>query len=70
VPGVLLLELVVAALGRGAPSVLTRVKFLRAVLPGEAFVLRWKSTGPQVSFRGERGTDLIIEGSLEFGASA
>jgi 3-hydroxymyristoyl/3-hydroxydecanoyl-(acyl carrier protein) dehydratase len=72
VPGVLLLDLVIGEVGRGAPRVLGNVKFHRAVQPGETFVLRYKSTGPQLSFRcvsapaGQEGP-LIAEGSLSFG---
>ena len=70
VPGVLLLDLIVSELSRGPPRVIGSVKFHRPVKPGEGFVLRWKSVGPQVTFRCERDVVLLIEGSLTFGAAA
>ena len=69
VPGVILLDLIVSELARGAPRVISSVKFHRAVKPGEAFVLRFQSAGPQVTFRCERDAVLLIEGSLAFGAA-
>jgi hypothetical protein len=66
VPGVVLLDLIVSELGRGPPRLIGGVKFHRALAPGEAFVLRWKSAGPQVMFRCERGAELLVEGSLAF----
>ena len=70
VPGVLLLDLIVARLERGAPRLLGNVKFHRAVKPGERFTLRFNSSGSQVSFRCERAELLLAEGSLSFGAGA
>ena len=70
VPGVVLLELIVSELSRGPPRVIGSVKFHRAVKPGEGFVLRWKSSGPHLTFRCERDALLLIEGSLTFGAAA
>jgi 3-hydroxyacyl-[acyl-carrier-protein] dehydratase len=71
VPGVLLLDLIVERLERGAPRVLGSVKFHRALLPGEDFVLRFRSAGAQLTFRCERPPSregaLIAEGSLSFG---
>lgn len=69
-PGVVLLDLIVSELGRGPPRLIGSVKFHRAVKPGDACVLRWKSTGLQVTFRCEREADLLVEGSLKFGAAA
>lgn len=67
VPGVLLLDLVVATLGRGAPRVLDHVKFHRAVRPGESFVLRISGEGGKVAFRCmQADSGLIAEGSLGF----
>lgn len=68
VPGVVLLELVIEALDRGAPRAVGTVKFLRAVNPGEPFTLRYRGAGPRVSFRCESGAQLLVEGSLTFGA--
>jgi 3-hydroxyacyl-[acyl-carrier-protein] dehydratase len=69
VPGVLLLDLVVAQVGRGAPRILGNVKFHRAVTPGESFVLRYRFTGPQLSFRCEHAdSGLIAEGNMSYGA--
>ena len=67
VPGVLLLELVVEALGRGPPSAITSVKFHRVLKPGERFELSWKSASAKSSFRCTRGPELLADGSLEFG---
>ena len=66
VPGVLLLELVVEALGRGPPCVLGNVKFHRAVKPGQSITLRYKQAGAQLSFRCLSGAQLLVEGSLTF----
>ena len=66
VPGVLLLELVVEAVSRGAPREITHVKFHRAVLPGESFTLRYDEAGPRLSFRCMKGEQLLVEGSLSF----
>jgi len=68
VPGVLLLELIVQALGRGAPQTVTNTKFHRVLKPGERFALEWKSSGDRSTFRCSRGTELVAEGSLEFGS--
>jgi 3-hydroxymyristoyl/3-hydroxydecanoyl-(acyl carrier protein) dehydratase len=69
VPGVLLLELVVEALGRGAPRAIGSVKFHKVIKPGESFELRVQSTGAKSSFRCLRGQVLIADGVLEFGAT-
>jgi 3-hydroxyacyl-[acyl-carrier-protein] dehydratase len=66
VPGVLLLDLVASALGRGAPRTVNSVKFHRAVQPGESFTLRYRVTGAQLSFRCLAGDQLLAEGSLTF----
>jgi 3-hydroxymyristoyl/3-hydroxydecanoyl-(acyl carrier protein) dehydratase len=67
VPGVLLLELVVSALGRGAPSAVLSTKFHRVLKPGESFELESNSSGDKSTFRCRRGAQLLAEGSLEFG---
>ena len=69
VPGVLLLDLIVSALDRGAPRAFGSVKFRRAVKPGAAFTLQYRFAGPQLSFRGVADGQLLIEGSLTFGAT-
>jgi 3-hydroxyacyl-[acyl-carrier-protein] dehydratase len=66
VPGVLLLEWIVTALGRGAPRAVTTTKFHRVLRPGESVELEWKSSGEKSTFRCTRGSDLVAEGSLEF----
>jgi 3-hydroxyacyl-[acyl-carrier-protein] dehydratase len=70
VPGVVLLELVVEALGRGAPRVLGNVKFHHALKPGESFTLHYKLVGSLLSFRCVSGAQLLAEGSLSFGRPA
>jgi len=69
VPGVLLLELIVEALGRGAPRAIASAKFHRVLKPGERFELTWKSAGEQSIFRCTRGPELLADGTLEFGAA-
>jgi 3-hydroxyacyl-[acyl-carrier-protein] dehydratase len=70
VPGVLLLDLVIQALGRGVPSAISSVKFHQVLKPGEAFELAWKSAGTRSSFRCTRGAVLLADGSLEYGSAA
>jgi 3-hydroxyacyl-[acyl-carrier-protein] dehydratase len=65
VPGVLLLDLVVAALGLGAPRALDSVKFHRALAPGERFTLRYRQAA-KVTFRCLVDDKLIAEGTLSF----
>jgi 3-hydroxyacyl-[acyl-carrier-protein] dehydratase len=67
VPGVLLLELLTEAFGRGAPRAISSVKFHRALAPADRCTLRWKNMGTSLSFRCERESELVAEGSLEFG---
>ncbi|MEJ0086074.1 MAG: hydroxymyristoyl-ACP dehydratase [Pseudomonadota bacterium] len=67
VPGVLLLELVIEALGRGAPRAVVSAKFHRVLKPGERFDLEWKSMSSKSTFRCLRGPELLAEGILEFG---
>jgi hypothetical protein len=62
-----LLELLTDAFGRGAPRAVSSVKFHRALSPADRCTVRWKNTGTSLSFRCERGTALIAEGSLEYG---
>jgi 3-hydroxyacyl-[acyl-carrier-protein] dehydratase len=66
VPGVLLLELVIDALGRGPPRLVGNVKFHRVVKPGQSFTLQYREAGPQLSFRCVSGEQLLVEGSLSF----
>jgi 3-hydroxyacyl-[acyl-carrier-protein] dehydratase len=66
-PGVVLLELIAARVGRGAPRAIPAVKFLRALSPGEAFTLRWRDLGDRVSFRCEAGAGPVAEGVLAYG---
>ena len=66
-PGVVLLELIVDRIARGAPRAIPAVKFQRALVPGEAFTLRWKDGGERVSFRCESGGEPVAEGTIEFG---
>jgi 3-hydroxyacyl-[acyl-carrier-protein] dehydratase len=67
VPGVLLLELLTEAFGRGAPRAVSSVKFHRALAPADRCTLHWKNRGASLSFRCERASELVAEGSLEYG---
>src|SRR4051794_15812047 len=69
VPGVVLLELVVAALDRGSPRLLGSVKFHRVVKPGESFTARYDADGSRVAFRCVDGEQLVAEGTLSFDAA-
>jgi 3-hydroxyacyl-[acyl-carrier-protein] dehydratase len=66
VPGVVLLDLIVAAVRQGAPRQVGNVKFHRAVQPGDSFTLRYRLAGPRLSFRCTDGDQLLVEGSLTF----
>jgi 3-hydroxyacyl-[acyl-carrier-protein] dehydratase len=68
VPGVLLLDLVVEAIARGAPRVVGSVKFQRVLSPGESFELFF-TAGEQVSFRCVRAGTLVAEGLLKYDAA-
>jgi 3-hydroxyacyl-[acyl-carrier-protein] dehydratase len=69
-PGVVLLELVVERLGRGAPRAIPGVKFQRALVPGDTVTLHWRDDANRVSFRCECNGEPVAEGTLEFGARA
>jgi 3-hydroxyacyl-[acyl-carrier-protein] dehydratase len=66
-PGVVLLELVAEAIGRGAPRAIGAVKFQRALLPGENFTLHWNAKGARVDFHCERAGQPVAEGVFTFG---
>jgi hypothetical protein len=65
---VILVELVVEHIGRGAPRAIPGLKFHRSLTPGDAFTLRWKAEGDRVSFHCHRGEERVAEGVLDFGA--
>ncbi|HTI94907.1 MAG TPA: hydroxymyristoyl-ACP dehydratase [Rudaea sp.] len=68
VPGVVLLERVVAAVERAfAANVagLPQVKFLRPLRPGEDAELRIERSGTSAKFSIARGQELIASGTLE-----
>jgi 3-hydroxymyristoyl/3-hydroxydecanoyl-(acyl carrier protein) dehydratase len=67
VPGVVLLDLVFAAIARGAPRSLGSVKFHRAVKPGDTFSLRYQLAGERLTFRCVDGERLLVEGTASFG---
>jgi 3-hydroxymyristoyl/3-hydroxydecanoyl-(acyl carrier protein) dehydratase len=73
-PGVLLIELIVEALGRGAPRAIPQVKFHHALVPGDGCTVRFEGEGARVSFRCERaaagGTEIVADGVLMFGSAA
>jgi 3-hydroxymyristoyl/3-hydroxydecanoyl-(acyl carrier protein) dehydratase len=67
VPGVLLLELVAQAIGRGAPTLIDGVKFHRALSPGESFELSLEQSAERVRFRCELDAGPVAEGVFGFG---
>ena len=69
-PGVLLIELVVEALGRGAPVSMPQVKFLRPIGPGDECAVRFAGEGARVSFHCELRGQPVAEGVLVFGSAA
>jgi len=68
VPGVLLLELVAQAIGRGAPTLIDGVKFHRALSPGESFELSIDESAERVRFRCLLDAAPVAEGVFGFGA--
>jgi 3-hydroxyacyl-[acyl-carrier-protein] dehydratase len=66
-PGVVLLELVTDAIGRGVPRAIGAVKFQHVLLPGEGFTLRWNPDGARVTFHCERAGQAVAEGVFTFG---
>jgi 3-hydroxyacyl-[acyl-carrier-protein] dehydratase len=66
-PGVVLLELVGEAIGRGVPRAIGAVKFQRALHPGETFTVRWNPAGARVAFHCERAGQAVAEGLFTFG---
>ncbi|HUP90702.1 MAG TPA: hypothetical protein VM074_00530 [Solimonas sp.] len=73
VPGVVLIDLAVAAIRgerklrlAGAPN----LKFLRPVLPGERVTLYWRWHGELVRFRCVSGEFERVQGSLSFTGDA
>ena len=70
VPGVVLLDLIVDAVARGAPRRVGHVKFHRVVEPGAAFTLRYRIEGPSLTFRCQDGERLLVEGSLSFDSAS
>ncbi len=74
VPGGLLLDRVVAAVGAAAgagPNVIRATKFLRPVRPGETLRLRWQSLGPgtiRFECRLAEAEDLAMTGTIEMGS--
>lgn len=67
-PGVLLIELVVEAIGRGAPRTVVSTKFHRVLKPGDSFTVEWKSAESRTTFRCLRDAELLADGVLEFGS--
>ncbi len=67
VPGVLLLELIAQAIGRGVPTLIDGVKFHRALSPGESFDLSIEESAERVRFRCRLDTATVAEGVFGFG---
>jgi 3-hydroxymyristoyl/3-hydroxydecanoyl-(acyl carrier protein) dehydratase len=74
VPGVALLEAVLAAMGVAAtqPRALAWVKFLRPLLPAQQALIRWRAVGGQLRFEvlreGEGEGEVLVRGALGKGA--
>ncbi len=72
VPGVLLLDHVVAAVLADAPGCVLAgfpaAKFLRPLAGDEAFEIVWQREGEQVPFRCLIGDTLVAEGRLQLSA--
>lgn len=66
-PGVLLLELIVEAIGRGSPRAVAAMKFHHALSPGDSCELTWRTTDGRVDFRCLSGSRTVAEGTLTYG---
>ena len=66
-PGVELLELVMAAVGHGNPRLLGSLKFHQPVRPGEVFTLGYMLEGSSLRFSCTRGERLLVDGSVTLG---
>jgi 3-hydroxyacyl-[acyl-carrier-protein] dehydratase len=66
VPGVVLLEAALAAMGvdPAQPRALAWVKFLRPLLPGQAALIRWREAGAQRRFEVLLGEEVLASGAL------
>lgn len=67
VPGVLLLEFVTLAIGRGAPRGVATLKFQRALTPGARCELTWQGEDSRVTFRCVADGEPVAEGTLLYG---
>jgi 3-hydroxymyristoyl/3-hydroxydecanoyl-(acyl carrier protein) dehydratase len=67
VPGVLLLELVTRAIGRGAPRGVATLKFQRALTPGASCEVSWQGDDARVTFRCRSEGEPVAEGTLLYG---
>jgi 3-hydroxyacyl-[acyl-carrier-protein] dehydratase len=72
VPGVVLLEAALAAMGvdPAQPRQLAWVKFLRPLLPEQAALIRWREAGSQRRFEVLRGGEVLASGALVAAAAA
>jgi 3-hydroxyacyl-[acyl-carrier-protein] dehydratase len=66
VPGVVLLEAVLAAMGVDAtrPRALAWVKFVQPLLPAQEATIRWRTAGAQRRFEVRRGGQMLASGAL------
>ena len=69
VPGVVLLEAVLAAMGidPAQPRRLAWVKFVRPLLPGQRATIRWRESGAQRRFEVLRGEETLASGAVAAG---
>jgi 3-hydroxymyristoyl/3-hydroxydecanoyl-(acyl carrier protein) dehydratase len=72
VPGVVVLEAVLAAMGVDAaqPRALAWMKFVRPLLPGQEATIRWRDAGSQWRFEVLCGQQVLASGALARSALA
>ena len=71
IPGALLLDAVLAAIGAPCPFTLSNVKFLRSVPHGAALLIRWQGgNGAPYRFECSAASGLVLSGALAPGGAA
>ncbi len=68
-PGVVLLDLILAAAGIAAIAGITRLKFLRPVRPGETITYRLAWPAPDTAaITARSGDEMVLRGTLRLGS--